>query len=106
MLFKKAGIELYDSKGDRKRKLYGTHSTRVGAACGLLKADLSEKVISMLCGWKSDMIKRYAERVVLKPSEVDAWAFFNPVSLAGSYGGNSSTVGDSAAPAAKRSKVR
>ena len=52
------------------------------------------------------MLKRYAERVVLRPSEVDAWPFFNPVSLAGSYGSNSFSETSSAEAAAKRSKVR
>ena len=37
---------------------------------------------------------------------IDAWPFFNPVSLAGSYGSNSFSETSSAEAAAKRSKVR
>ena len=97
-LFQQAGIE--NEVEGRSRHLYTAHSTRVGGVCTLLRAGLAEKVISTLAGWKSNMIERYSRRVVLEPSIVEPFAFFNPVTLKGSYSGvrADSSSGPASAP--------
>ena len=84
---------------DRRRNLYSMHSTRVAAVCYLLKAGLSPMVISVLCNWSSDQIRRYGARLALDPHLVEAWAFYNPVSMEHSYGVFQGPV---ASPSAKK----
>ena len=84
---------------DRRRNLYSMHSTRVAAVCYLLKAGLSPTVISVLCNWSSDQIRRYGARLALDPHLVEAWAFYNPVSMEHSYGVFQGPV---ASPSAKK----
>ncbi len=98
-LMRKASIEYEPSEG-RKRARYSTHSSRIGGVCTLLRAGLSESVISIVARWKSDMIKRYAERVVLMPTIVQPCKFYNPRALKNSYSG---TATDS--PSSKRRRV-
>ena len=71
---------------DRRRNLYSMHSTRVAAVCYLLKAGLNPTIFSVLCNWSSDQIRRYGARLVLDLHLVEAWAFYNPVSMSHSYG--------------------
>ena len=69
------------------------HSTRVAAVCYLLKAGLSETVISVLCNWSSDQVLSYGRRLALDPGSVGLWPFYNPESLAGAYAGKGSGGG-------------
>ena len=71
----------------RKRALYTKHSTRVAAVSYLLKAGLAETIISVLCNWSSDQVRRYGRRLVLDPAVVGHWPFYNPDSIAGAYAG-------------------
>jgi hypothetical protein len=64
---------------------FSPYCTRVGGVCTLLKAGLDEAVIKKITGWKSDMVERYGERVMLRPDEVQAYKFYNPKGLAGKY---------------------
>ena len=100
-LFGRAQIEL--AVPGRDRALYSMHSTRVAAVCYLLKAGLSETVVSVLCNWSSDQVRCYGRRLALDPSSVGLWPFYNPASLAGAYAGAGSGV---AASSGKRKRGR
>jgi hypothetical protein len=76
----------------RRRALYTAHSSRVGGVCMLLRAGLSENVVSNICNWDSDIIKRYSKRLALEPSFVEPYKFYNPISLSHLY--NSVAVAD------------
>lgn len=78
-----AGIENH-SPG-RRRALFTAHSSRVGGVCMLLRAGLAENVISNICNWDSDIIKRYSKRLALEPSFVEPYKFYNPKALAHLY---------------------
>ena len=67
----------------RRRQLFTAHSVRVGAVCYLLKAGLSEPVVSELAHWSSQQVQRYGNRLILDPGLVQAFVFYDPVSLAG-----------------------
>ena len=82
-LFRRAQVNL--RVPGRARSLYSMHSTRVAAVCYLLKAGLSETVISVLCNWSSDQVQRYGRRLALDPGCVGLWPFYNPGALAGAY---------------------
>ncbi|CAD7970839.1 unnamed protein product [Amoebophrya sp. A25] len=83
VLLAKAGVE--NAAEGKKRKLYSSHSTRVGGVCVLLRAGLCDTIISTLANWSSDMVKRYSSRVVLQPTIVEAFPFYNPRALAQQY---------------------
>ena len=74
-----AGIENHSPA--RRRALHTAHSSRVGGVCMLLRAGLSENVVSNLCNWDSDIIKRYSKRLALEPSFVEPYKFYNPKAL-------------------------
>ena len=59
----------------RKKQLVTTHSTRVGAVCYLLKAGLSEAVVSGLVQWSSQQVQRCGNRPIVDPGLVQAFAF-------------------------------
>ena len=69
----------------RKRALYTAHSSRVGGVCMLLRAGLAENIISNICNWESNMVKRYGKKLALQPTLVEAYKFYNPKSLKNSY---------------------
>ena len=85
VLVEKTGIDNHPK--DKDRALYSCHSTRVGGTCVLLKSGLSEKVISTVALWKSNMIAKYSERVIREPSLVESFRFYNPQTLNGAYVG-------------------
>ena len=69
----------------RNRHCYTAHSSRIGGVCMLLGAGLSETIISNICDWTGDSIRRYSEMVSLEPSRVQPYAFYNPVALKKAY---------------------
>ena len=86
-LCRKAKIRQHDP--GRNRQLFTAHSTRVAAVCHLLKAGLSETVVSVLAHWLSQQVRRYGNRLILDPGLVQAFAFYNLVGLAGELGWHS-----------------
>ena len=74
----------------RKRALYTMHSTRVAAVSYLLKAGLANTIISVLCNWSSDQVRRYGWHLALDPGVAGQWPFYNPNSIAGAYAGGGS----------------
>jgi hypothetical protein len=87
----------------RRRKLYTSHSFRIGGVCSLLRAGLQIATISTLADWKSSMIMRYARKVMLDPTVAEPYKSYNPTSLALCYTGMDGTV-DSEGPAPKRAR--
>jgi hypothetical protein len=70
----------------RSRDCYSVHSTRVGAACTLLKAGLSGDVVKSVADWDSQKsLDHYAQMVTLQPSLVEAFRFYNPEALKNKY---------------------
>ena len=84
-LFPAAGIAMKIE--GRDRKTFTPHSTRVGGVCMLLAAGLAENTVSTVADWESNMVKHYAQQVVLRPSMVRPVRFYNPKSLAKLYNG-------------------
>ena len=83
VLVEKAGIP--NKVEGRNRHCYTAHSSRVGGVCMLLAAGLSETVVSTICAWKGDSVRRYSEMLALEPSRVEPYAFYNPVGLKKCY---------------------
>ena len=80
----RSGLPVY-AEG-RERKCYSIHSTRVGAACTLIKSGLAHQVVMSIADWVDDAtVKHYANRVMLEPSLVSVYKYYNPVSLANRY---------------------
>ena len=82
-LVEKAGIS--NREEGRNRRCYTAHSSRIGGVCMLLAAGLSETIISNICDWEGDSIKRYSRMVSLEPGRVQAYAFYNPIQLKNAY---------------------
>ena len=61
------------------------HSTHVASVSYPLKAGRTETVISVLCNWSSDQVRRYGRRLALDPGVVGYWPFYNPDSIARAY---------------------
>ena len=85
-----AGIENHVE--GRKHALYTAHSSRVGGVCILLRAGLPENIVSNICNWESDIIKRYSKRLALEPSLVEPYKFYNPKAFSHMY--NAATFDD------------
>lgn len=67
------------------RQLFNAYLTRVATVCYLLKAGLSETVVLVLAHWSSQQVQRYANRLILDLGLVEAFGFYNPISLSGAY---------------------
>ena len=70
---------------DRKRDGYLNYSARVGGVCVLLKSGVDSGTISTPARWGNPMVDRYVKLVALQPTIVEAFAFYNPVSLKHAY---------------------
>ena len=79
-LLERAGID------DPVGSVTGWHSPRVGGACTLLRAGLSETIVQKVGFWESpDMVGHYAKQMIHNPLCVEPFAFYNPRALEASY---------------------
>jgi hypothetical protein len=88
-LIQRAGImPAAGADAGRTRRWFNTHSGRIGGACALLKAGLALEVVRTVGNWEanSGTVEHYARFVMLRPSLVDGWAFYNPRALKHKYG--------------------
>jgi len=79
-LIERAGID------DPVGSVTGRHSPRVGGACTLLRAGLSETIVQKVGFSESpDMVGHYAKQMIHNPLCVEPFAFYNPRALEASY---------------------
>ena len=70
----------------------------------LLRAGLAEHVVSAVANWQSDMVKHYGRRVLLEPSLVEPYPFYNPAALSSLYNKAQEAETGNPPPAKKRKK--
>ena len=78
-------IHICTREEGRKRQLRTAHSTRVTAVRYLLKAGLSETMVSVLAHWSSQQVQRDQKPLILNPGLVEAFVFYNPVRPGAAY---------------------
>eukprot|EP00396_MALV-II-16_sp_LP-1_P000430 gene430-127_t len=85
-IFGRAGLSAKNVL-NANRAAFCSHSARVGGCCVLLRSGLSESIVRAIANWSegSSMLQHYSRMVALRPSVVEAWRFYNPIALSGSY---------------------